>query len=134
MKWEEIISVTGKPGLYVIKGQSKSGVLAESLIDKKKVFAPVYHISALNNIAVYTDDDEIYLPEIFKKIFEYEQKGNEIPGKKSSKQILTGFFKEIIPHYDETRFYPSHMKKITGWYHLLKNADVIKELAEQKND
>jgi len=124
MKWEEIIAVSGKPGLYRIVGHTKSGVFAEHLTEKKKIVAPLIHISSMPDIAVFTQDDEIRLPEVFEKIHQADKEGKTVPGKKSSKNELTAFFKDIIPDYDEDKFYPSHMRKILGWYEVLKEADI----------
>jgi hypothetical protein len=131
MKWDDIISVSGKPGLFVIKGQAKSGVLAESLSDGKKTLAPVFQISGLSDIAIFTDNDELRLPEVIKRMYEKDRNGTGIPGKNASKNELTAFFQDIIPDYDADRFFPSHMKKIIGWYAVLKNAGVLNELIEE---
>ena len=37
MSLEKILSIGGKPGLYKLLTQTRSGFVAESLIDKKKI-------------------------------------------------------------------------------------------------
>ncbi len=132
MKWDDIISVSGKPGLYVLRGQSKSGVLGESLTDRKKVLASFFQVSSLNDIAVFTLDDEVRLPEVITKMYRSEQNGTPVPDKKSDKEKLKAFFKNLIPDYDEDKFFLSHMKKIVGWYHILKQANLLDELTGKK--
>ena len=34
---EKIITISGKPGLYRILSQTRTGVIAESLLDKKRI-------------------------------------------------------------------------------------------------
>ena len=40
---------------------------------------------------------------------------------KSDPKAIKAFFAEVIPDYDEDRFYVSHMKKILDWYEVLRN-------------
>jgi len=124
MKWENIISISGKPGLYRIIGRSKSGILAEGLEDKRKVMALPLHVSVLGDIAVFTDTDEIRLPGVFERM---HRVGN-VPPKKAPKETLVEFFEKVIPDYDRTKFYPSHMRKIADWYHIMQRAGILEEL------
>ena len=43
------------------------------------------------------------------------------PDPKGDAKAIKAFFTEVIPDYDENRFYVSHMKKILGWYEELRN-------------
>ncbi|HFX17557.1 MAG TPA: hypothetical protein ENK64_00250, partial [Flavobacteriales bacterium] len=106
-----IISISGKPGLFKLLTTTKSGIIAESLKDKKRVMAPFTNISALDEIAIYTYDEEIPLWHVFQKIAEKEDFGPAIDHK-SDKKTLEAYFKEVLPDYDEDRVYPSHIKKI----------------------
>jgi len=124
MKWEEIIAVSGRPGLYRIVGQSKSGILAEHITDKKKVLAPPFRVTALKDISVFTETDEVPLREVMTRMARTAA-ARPIPDKKASKEELTEFFREVLPDYDEERFYPSHMRKIIGWYRLLEPAGLF---------
>jgi len=119
MKLKDIVAVSGKPGLYEIKAQSKGGVIVESLIDRKKFPVTVTHnLSALNEIAIYTYEEEVPLRIIFKTIAEKEDSKETINHKESAK-ILTSYFREILPNFDEERVYSSNIKKVIQWYNLL---------------
>ena len=119
MSLEKIIAVTGKPGLYEIIAQSKGGIIVESLIDKKRFpINAMHNVSVLDNIAIYTYDDEMPLRLILKSIFEKEN-GKECISHKESNKVLTSYFAEILPNYDEERVYPSNIKKVVQWYNLL---------------
>ncbi len=131
MKELKIISISGKSGLYKLLTTTKSGIIAESLIDKKRVMTPFPNVSALDEIAVYSVDDEIPLWRVFKKIAEKEDFKPAIDHK-SDKNTLTAYFKEVMPDYDEERVYPSHIKKIIQWYNILQKTGYLKDFLEQK--
>ncbi|WP_456378205.1 DUF5606 family protein [Lutibacter sp.] len=135
MELKDIVAINGKPGLYEIKAQSKGGVIVESLIDSKKFPVTATHnISALNEIAIYTYEEEIPLRIIFKTIGEKEN-GKEAINPKESGKVLTSYFREILPNFDEERVYTSNIKKVLQWYNLLasQNFDftAIKEEEEE---
>ena len=138
MDLKDIVAVNGKPGLYEIKAQSKGGIIVESLIDSKKFPITVTHnISALNEIAIYTYEEEIPLRIIFKTISEKEN-GKEAINPKENGKVLTSYFREILPNFDEERVYTSNIKKVLQWYNLLasKNFDFasIKEEEEENEE
>lgn len=119
MKLEEIIAVTGKPGLYKIIAQSKASIIAESLIDHKRFpITATHNISVLDNIAIYTYEEEVPLKLVFKAIFEKEE-GKECISHKESNNKLIAYFSEILPDYDDERVYASNIKKVLQWYNLL---------------
>lgn len=119
MSLEKILSISGKPGLYELKTQTRGGFIAESLKDGKKMSVSMRNnVSMLSEIAIYTYSKEIPLPEVFEKIYEKEDGKKSIDHKKS-KNELSAHFDEILPEYDEDRVYTSDIKKIFQWYNLL---------------
>ena len=123
MKLEKVIAITGKPGLYQIISQSKSGVIVESLSDKKRFpVNSLHNVSTLNDIAIYTYETEVPLKAVFLNIFEKED-GKETIDPKSSKNDLLAYFGAVLPGYDEERVYASNMKKILTWYNALIQAE-----------
>lgn len=119
MSLEKILSISGKPGLYQLKTQTRSGFLAESLLDGKKINVSGRHnVSLLSEIAIYTLTEELPLREVFKKIYERED-GSEAISHKEPKIKLEEYFFEVLPDYDEDRVYPSDIKKVIQWYNLL---------------
>jgi len=138
MELKDIVAINGKPGLYEIKAQSKGGIIVESLIDAKRFPITVTHnISALNEIAIYTYEEEIPLRIILKSISEKEDSKEAINPKESGK-VLISYFREILPDFDEERVYTSNIKKVLQWYNLLasKNFDftAIKEEEEETEE
>ena len=140
MDLKEILAIAGRPGLFKMVGQTKNGVVVESLTDGKRFTAFVHErISSLEEISIYTETEDLPLKDVFKKIFE-KQEGKTAIDPKSSAQDLKDFFLEAIPDYDEERFYLSDIKKVIKWYNLLQEKDMLsfeeeeKEKEEQKND
>ena len=71
MEFNKIISVAGKPGLFHAISQTKSGFIVESLVDKKRFPIPsTNNVSLLENIAIYTYEEEVPLLTVFKNDFE----------------------------------------------------------------
>lgn len=123
MKLEKVIAITGKPGLFQIISQSKTGIIVESLSDKKRFpVNSLHNISTLNDIAIYTYETEVPLKAVFLNIFE-KQEGKASIDPKSSKNDLLAYFSEVLPGYDEERVYASNIKKILGWYNALVLAE-----------
>lgn len=119
MSLEKVLAITGKPGLYKLKTQTRTGFLAESLLDGKTVNVSGRHnVSLLSEIAIYTLTEELPLREVFKKIYDKEG-GKETIGHKASKEELEEFFFGILPDYDEDRVYASDIKKVVQWYNML---------------
>jgi hypothetical protein len=136
MELKDIVAISGKPGLYEIKAQSKGGIIVESLIDSKRFPVTVTHnISALNEIAIYTYEEEIPLRIIFKTIGEKEN-GKEAINPKESGKVLSSYFREVLPNFDEERVYTSNIKKILQWYNLLasKNFDFTSIVEEEETE
>lgn len=119
MSLEKVLAISGKPGLYKLKTQTRAGFLAESLLDGKTINVSGRHnVSLLSEIAIYTLTEEVPLREVFNKISEKEG-GKETISHKSSKEELEEFFFEVMPDYDEDRVYASDIKKVVQWYNML---------------
>ena len=122
MEFSKIISVTGKPGLFQVISQSKNAVIAESLIDHKRVaINATQNVSLLENIAIYTYEEDVPLLEVFTSMFE-KTAGKEALSHKESSKNLTAFFAEVLPGYDEERVYASNIKKVIQWFNALVKA------------
>lgn len=117
---QRILSVSGEQGLFEYVSQAKSGVVAEALATKKRtVFGMTAKVTALSDIAIYTDDEELPLREVFNAM-KAKLGEDKAPDPKSDSKVLVKFFEEALPAYDRDRFYVSHMKKVVQWYNILK--------------
>ena len=141
MNVEKILSIAGKPGLFELKLQTRSGFLAESLLDGKKITVGLSsNVSLLSEISMYTYTEEKPLVEIMRAIAIKENEGPTAVSHKEDNAKLIAYFQEILPDYDADRVYASDIKKVLNWYNILQakgmvskveskveNADVIKE-------
>ena len=136
MDYSDIASVAGKGGLFKIVKPTRTGVILESLDDKKQklVASATQRISVLNDISIYTTDQEgsIPLKEVFRQInSEFGVDPGVTPT--SDPDELKAFIKHIIPEYDPQRVYVSDIKKVVSWYNALReNAPEL--LEEKEND
>ncbi len=119
MELSKILSISGRAGLFKVISQAKNAVIVESLTDQKRF--PVFgheKMSSLEEISVFTTDEDLPLKEVFKAMYEKLQE-NETVDPKSDSKVLQVFFLEMVPEYDQERVYPSDIKKILNWYNLL---------------
>lgn len=120
MSLERILSIGGKPGLYRLITQTRTGFVAESLLDGKKISVGMTgNVSVLSEIAIYTLDEELPLREVFSKIKTQEAGKKTAISHKADKLELEEFFFEVLPNYDEDRVYASDIRKVIQWYNLL---------------
>lgn len=129
---KEILSVSGKPGLQKLISNSSNAIIVESLLDGKRF--PAYSnskIIALEDISIYTENDDMPLKEVFKRIYTKENGQKALSHKESNEKIIV-YFNEIVPEYDKERVYTSDMKKIIQWYNLLTEKGLLKFEEEEK--
>ena len=138
MSIKKILSVSGKPGFYELKIQTRTGFVAESLLDGKKITVGMRaNVSLLSEIAVYTYTEEIRLAEVLIAIATKENDGPALSHKEDDAK-LKAYFREVLPEFDEDRVYTSDIKKILNWYNLLQPKGFVsvealsKEVAEDE--
>jgi len=119
MTLKDILVISGQGGLFKYISQGRNNVIVESLIDQKRTTIPTTaKISMLEDIAVFTENEDMPLREVFKKIQTKENGGVAIPHK-SPDAALKNYFAEVLPDYDQTRVYLSDIRKVVLWYNLL---------------
>jgi hypothetical protein len=124
MSLSDIIAVSGMSGLYKTVAQSKNSVIVESLGDKKRM--PIYatqKVHTLEAISVFTNDKDIPLADVFKKISEKENKGPAIDHKVDDAE-LSKYFGSVLPDYDKERVHISDIRKMILWYNTLQKAGI----------
>ena len=124
---DKILTISGKPGLFRMISQTRTGVIAISLSDQKKVVTNIgQQINLLSEIRVFGLKDEMPLSEIFKLMYQLE-KGKQARVKpKASIDELESYFFKVFQDYDEDRVYGSDIKKIIQWYNLLLDSNELK--------
>jgi len=137
---KEILSISGKSGLFKLISKGKNLFIAESLIDQTRI--PVYSrdkVVSLGDITMYANDGDVRLAQIFQSIKQKEN-GEIISFSPSiTSEELRTYFSEISPDFDRERVYPSDIKKVMNWYNLLvktglTNFEEDLESAPEEND
>ncbi len=120
-----ILTISGQPGLYKLVAEAKNKIIVESLDTGKKMpgFSTT-KISALEDIAIYTDSADVPLRDVLKKIHEKEN-GGEAISHKTSADKLKAYFREVLPEYDQDRVYVSDIKKVVLWYNVLLKKEML---------
>lgn len=121
---KRILSIAGKSGLYELVSQGKNMLIVESLKERKRM--PAYtneKILSLGDIAMYTDEGEVPLIEVFNSMKKKEGgKTVSLNLKKASGQELSDYLASVLPTFDRDRVYSSDIKKLITWYNLLVEA------------
>ena len=134
--FERILTISGKPGLYRLLSQGRNMFIVEA-VDATKKRMPVYNsdkVVMLDDIAIYTDTEEVPLREVFAKIQEKENGVLSIDIKSSTPEELVEYFEAVMPDYDRERVYLTHIKKIYSWYNILVENGVTDFVAEEAAD
>lgn len=122
MELKDILAISGQPGLYKFVAQSMRGVIVESLIDGKRMnAAATSRVSALTEISMFTEGEDIALADVFTNIWNYTEGKQTISHKESADKIKEEFAK-VLPEYDRERVHVSDMKKCFAWYNILVEA------------
>ncbi len=125
MDFTKIIVVSGKSGAFKVIAQSRGGVIAESLIDGKKLpISASNRITTIEDIVVFTETEEVKLKDVLKKIKEITN-GEQAIDHKSPDNKIVGFFESVLPDYDKERVYLSDMRKMIYWYNLLQKNELL---------
>jgi hypothetical protein len=127
-----ILAISGQSGLFKMVAESKNNIIVESLDTQKRI--PVYStskVSALEDIAIYTETGDVPLKEVFKAISEKEDNGQTISHKSSANE-LKSYFEEVVAEYDRERVYVSDIKKVLMWYNILQEKEMLDFTEEEE--
>lgn len=130
MNLHGIVAVSGKPGLWKALAQNKTGFILESLDGQKtKLIANLStaKLAALEEITIFSYEEDILLRDVLERM----KAAANVPDTKADGTKLRAFFREVAPDHDEEKVYASDMKKIVGWFHLLKEMPLFNEAAPE---
>jgi len=128
MNLTKVLAISGKPGLYHLETQTRSGFLATSLADGKRISVGIRNnVSLLSEIAIYTLEKEVPLTEVFTNMKNFEDGKEARISPKSDGATLEEYFSQVLPNYDRDRVYASDIKKIIQWYNLLLAKGFLEE-------
>ena len=133
---KNILSITGKPGLYKLVSQGNNMLIVESLLDGKRM--PTYardKIVSLGEISMYTMGEDIALSDVLTNLGKKEElKAVSFDPKKADNNQLHTFFAEVLPDYDRDRVYPSDIRKLIQWYNILVGAGITDFSVEEAEE
>lgn len=135
MELKDILAISGQPGLYKYVAQSMRGVIVESLTDGKRMNASATsRVSALTEISMFTEGEDIALAEVFTNIWNYTGGQKAVSHKESPEKIKEEFAK-VLPEYDRERVHVSDIKKCFAWYNTLVEAGFTEfKLPEEQSE
>ncbi len=122
---KEILSISGKPGLYKLVSQGKNMLIVESLTDGKRI--PAYSkdkVVSLGDIAIFTETAEVKLGLVLEAIKTKENAAVCSIDTKADNDKLRAYMGEILPEYDRDRVYPSDIRKLITWYNSLISSNI----------
>lgn len=131
MNLRGLVSVSGKPGLFKLIGQNKSGFILETLDDQRNkivVNISTAKMASLEDITIFGETADLKLSDIFLKM----KDSKLIPDAKAADgNSLRTFFSEVAPDYDQERVYASDIKKIITWFNIIKDLPLFTEVAPE---
>ncbi|MCB9170017.1 MAG: DUF5606 domain-containing protein [Flavobacteriales bacterium] len=134
MDLSKIISVAGKPGLYRVVAQGRQAIIAESLIDGKRL--PVHaslRVSSLDEISMFTKDEDVPLKDVLERLYaKHGDKSTVDP--KGEEEALWKALGEVLPDMDRERIYASDLRKLFTWYELLVRSGDLEPEKEEAGD
>jgi len=129
-----IIAISGKPGLFKVVAQGNQSIIVESLLDKKRMAVHSSNkISALEDISIYTYEEDTPLSIVYRNIYDKEN-GGQCLSHKASEAELRAYFEGVLKNYDQERVYLSDIKKLFNWYNLLQTNDLLILAEEQATE
>lgn len=131
----EIISITGKPGLYKIVSRGKGTLIVEQLGNGNRL--PVHardRVVSLGDISMYTESGDTPLGEILDKVYAANDgKEIDIKGLVATKGLKDSFGK-AVEDFDRDRVHDSDIKKLYTWYNILLATGYTKFVEEKEEE
>lgn len=122
---KDILAISGEPGLFKFIAQGKNAIIVEHLETKKRSSAyGSAKVSSLEDIAIFTEKEDMPLGKVFDLIYEKENGGPAIDTKADASKLKV-WFEGILPEYSKDKVYTSDIKKLASWYNILHNLKLL---------
>ena len=122
---KDILAISGETGLFKFIAQGKNAIIVEHLETKKRSSAyGSAKVSSLEDIAIFTEKEDMPLGKVFDLIYEKENSGPAIDSKADATK-LKSWFEGILPEYSKDKVYTSDIKKLAQWYNILHNLKLL---------
>lgn len=128
---KDILAISGEPGLFRFIAQGKNAIIVEHLESKKRRSSySSAKVSLLEDIAIFTENEDMPLGKVFDLIYEKTNGGAAVDSKADGSR-LRSWFEEILPEYSKDKVYTSDIKKVALWYNILHSLNLlVKEVPE----
>jgi hypothetical protein len=125
MDLKDILAISGEQGLFKFIAQGKNAIIVEHLETKKRSSAyGSAKISSLEDIAIFTENEDMPLGKVFDLIYDKEKGGATIDSKSDNSKLKI-WFEEILPGYSKDKVYSSDIKKVALWYNTLQKLNML---------
>ena len=135
MNIENLVAVSGLPGLHKIVANKDNGLIVKDLESNKTRFCSSrkHQFSPMETIAIFTDDnDSEQIEKVFQAMLDQAKK-NPVPAANGSAEDLKTYFEKILPNYDRDKVHVSHIKKVIKWYNQLDKTGLLTAEAPVKD-
>lgn len=125
MVLKDILAISGEQGLFKFLAQGKNAIIVEHLETKKRSSAyGSAKVSSLEDIAIFTEKEDMPLSKVFDLIYEKENGGPAIDTKSDSAALLK-WFEAVLPDYSRNKVYASDIRKLAQWYNILHKLNML---------
>ncbi len=133
MKLEEIIAISGMPGLYKMVGSRPNGIIIEDIDTGKRKFVPSrkHQFSPLETISIFTMTDTESLVDVLRKMHALR---DEVPviSPNASNDELRAYFLRVLPEHDQDRVFYRDIKKMVKWYEFLADRNLLEVVSDEE--
>lgn len=122
---KNILSISGRPGLFRLVNRGKNMLIVESIGSGKRVPAYAHDkVISLGDVSIYTEDEDVPLATVLESVKEKNGgKAVDIKALGSDGEVRE-YFAEILPDFDREKVYTSDIKKLLTWYNQLLEAGI----------
>jgi hypothetical protein len=125
MVLKDILAISGEQGLFRFLAQGKNAIIVEHLETKKRSTAQSSaKVSSLEDIAIFTETEDMPLGKVFDLIHEKENGGPALDHKSDQGKLVT-WFEGILPEYSRNKVYASDIRKVAQWYNILHKLNLL---------
>lgn len=135
MNLENLVAVSGMPGIYRMAANRSNGLIIEDLKTGKKRFAPArkHQFTPLESISIFTDDgDSAELKRVFRGMLE-QLAENPPVNTNANPEEIHAYFAKVLPKYDRDRVFTGDIKKVIKWFNYL-NGQGLLSLESESNE
>lgn len=130
---KDIVAISGQQGLFKFIAQGKNSMIVEHIETGKRGSAfSSARVSSLEEISIFTENEDMPLGKVFDRIYERE-KGGEAIDPRSDPEKLRKYFEEIIPDYSKDKVYVSDIRKVVLWYNILQRKNLLIQEEPEKS-